>query len=106
MGSKVRLLTHVVMKESAAFIAGHHNKCLTKESTLLVLKRPKLPEGFQEKVFKYKLREEDCEVCVQLMKFLSLVGGEVIRSQHHRPSVSNWSEVYVLVGSMQLTFST
>ena len=36
----------------------------------------------------------------------SHVGGEVIRSQYHQPSVSNWSGFYVLVDSMQLTFST
>ena len=70
MGSKVRLLTHVVMKESAAFIAGRHNKCLTKESTLLVLKRPKLPEGFQGKIYKDKMREGGFRVCDQLMDIL------------------------------------
>lgn len=32
-----------------------------------------------------------------------MAGGEVIRSQHHQPSGSNWSGVYPLVGSMQLT---
>ena len=32
-----------------------------------------------------------------------MVGGEVIGSQNHQPSGSNWSGVYVLVGSRQLT---
>ena len=38
--------------------------------------------------------------------FFWLVGGEVIKSQHHQPSASNRSGVYVLVGSIQLTSST
>ena len=38
--------------------------------------------------------------------FLWLVGGEVSRGQHHQPSGSNWSGVYVLVGSIQLTSPT
>ena len=38
--------------------------------------------------------------------FFLLVGGEVTKSQHHQPSGSNWFGVYVLAGSMQLTFST
>ena len=35
-----------------------------------------------------------------------VAGGEVIRSQHHQPSGSNWSGVYGLAGSRQLTSST
>ena len=38
--------------------------------------------------------------------FLSLIGGDIIGSQFHQPSVSNWSGVYVLLGSIQLTSST
>ena len=38
--------------------------------------------------------------------FFWLVGGEVIGSRHHQPSGPNWSGVYVLVGSMQLTSPT
>ena len=38
--------------------------------------------------------------------FFWLVGGEVIGSQHHQPSGSNRSRVYVFVGSIQLTSST
>lgn len=33
-----------------------------------------------------------------------MLGGEVIRSQHNQLSGSDWSEVYMLVGS--ITFST
>ena len=35
-----------------------------------------------------------------------MAGGEVIGKQHHQPSGSNWSGVYVLVGSRQLTSPT
>ena len=35
-----------------------------------------------------------------------LVGGEVVRSQHHQPSGSNWSGVYMFVGIIRLTSST
>ena len=35
-----------------------------------------------------------------------VAGGEVIRSQHHQPSGSNWLGVYRLVSSMQLTSPT
>ena len=38
--------------------------------------------------------------------FFLLVSGEVVRSQHHQPSGSNWSGVYLLVGIIQLTSST
>ena len=35
-----------------------------------------------------------------------MVAGEIIRSPHHPPSGSNRSGVFVLVGSIQLTFPT
>ena len=38
--------------------------------------------------------------------FFWLVGGDSSGSQHHQPSGSNQSEVYLLVGSRQLTSST
>ena len=38
--------------------------------------------------------------------FFWLVGGEVSGSQHHQPSGSNQSGVYMLVGSIQLTSPT
>ena len=71
-----------------------------------MLKRPELPEGFQGKVFKDRVSEGVCAVCDQLVDILLLVGGEVIRNQHHQPSGSNRSGVYVLVGSIQFTSST
>ena len=53
------------MKESAAFIAGS-----TKNSRQLVLKRPELPNSFQEKVFIDRMREGAGGVCDQLMDIL------------------------------------
>ena len=38
--------------------------------------------------------------------FFWLVGGEVMRSQHHQPSGSNLSGISMLVGGIQLTFYT
>ena len=42
---------------------------------------------------------------ISLWVFFWLVSGEKIRSQHHQPSGSNMSGVYVLVGSIELTSS-
>ena len=43
---------------------------------------------------------------VSLWTFFQLVGGEVIGSQQHQRSSSNWPVGYVLVGSIWLTSST
>ena len=48
--------------------------------------------------------EEGCRVCDQLGEIL-LMGGEIIRSQHHQPSGSDWSGVYMLVDGIQLASS-
>ena len=40
------------------------------------------------------------EGVISLWTFFWLVGGEISRSQHHQPSGSNWSGVYMLVGSI------
>ena len=45
----------------------------SKESRQLVLKRPQLPDGFQGKVFKHRVREGGCGVCDQLVDIL-LIG--------------------------------
>ena len=50
----------------------------SKESKQLVLKRPKLPEGFQENVFKDRVRERAAGVCDQLADIL-LIGWLVVR---------------------------
>ena len=81
----------------------------SKESRQLVLKRPELPEGFQGKVFKDRVKERGCGVCVissWTWTFFWLVRGEVIEHQHHQPSGSSQSGVCMLVVSIQLTSST
>ena len=55
----------IIVKQSAAFIAGS-----TKNSRQLVLKMPELPNSFQEKVFKDRMREGVGGVCDQLMDIL------------------------------------
>ena len=45
----------------------------SKKSRQLVLKRLKLPEGSQGKVFKDRVKEEDCGVCDQLVDIV-LIG--------------------------------
>ena len=55
----------IIVKESAAFIAGS-----TKNSRQLVLKRLELPNNFQEKVFIDRTREGVGGVCDQLMDIL------------------------------------
>ena len=47
----------VVMKESAVFIAGHQ----ARNPGQLVLKTPKLPDGFQESIFKGQVREGESQ---------------------------------------------
>ena len=54
-----------MVKESAEFIAG-----AKQASRQLVLKRPKLPRGFQGKVSKDRVREEGCREYDQLMEVL------------------------------------
>ena len=49
---------------------GAYCRAQNKESRQLVLKRPELPDGFQGKVFKDKLREGSCGVHAQLMEIL------------------------------------
>ena len=87
-----------MVKESAAFIARP-----SREYGWLRLKRP---VGFQGKVFKDEVREKVLGCVISSWTFFRLVGGEVIGTQHHQPSGSNWSRVYVLVANMQLTSST
>ena len=70
--------------------------------------KTRTPHGFQGKVFKDRVRERVVGCGISLWTFFWLVGGKVIKvngSQHHQPSDSNQSEVYVLGGSIQLTFS-
>ena len=64
----------------------------------LVLKRPQLPSGFQGRIFKGSIWGEGCSS----RTLFWLVGGEVIRNQHHQSSGSKWSGVCILVGSVLL----
>ena len=50
-----------------------YRRAPSKESRQLVLKRPQLPEGFQRKVFKNRVREGVFGVCYQHMDIL-LIG--------------------------------
>ena len=92
----------VVVKEGAAFIAGHQARSPGK----LVLKRPWTPNGFQGKVFKDRVREGSCEVYDQLVD--SLLTGWWWGNRESTSSVfwSQGSDVFVLVGLIQLTFFT
>ena len=74
-----------------------------------MLKRPELPEGFQGRVFKGKMKERVVGCMISSCSILWLVEGEVtgcFGNLHHQSSGSNQSGVYVLVVSMQLTSST
>ena len=105
MSSKANLLQQIVVKESTVFFAGP-----SKEDGKLMFQRPKLPVGFQGRVFKGEVRERATGCLISSWTFFWLVGGEVTGwyfwSQHHQPSGSNWSGVSVLVVSMQLTPTT
>ena len=81
----------------------------SKDFRQLVLKRPKLPNGFRERILKTGWgREEGREVggVWSAGRHSSEVDGEVVGGQHHQPSGSKRTRVYTLVGSTQLTFST
>ena len=69
-----------------------------------MLKRAKFPDDFQEKTFEYRVRES--AVGSSSKAIFWLVGDDVIGSQLHQPSSSNWSMVYSLLVSMLLTSST
>ena len=69
MHSKANLLTLGCGEEKCSVYC----RAPSKESRQLVLKRPELPEGFQGKVFKNRMREGCCGVCDQLVDIL-LIG--------------------------------
>ena len=99
---KAKLLTPVVVKESEEFIAGHQARNPGK----LVLKRPWTPNGFQGKVFKDRVREGSCEVYDQLVD--SLLTGWWWGNRESTSSIfwPQGSDVFMLVGLIQLTFFT
>ena len=85
-----------VVKESAVFIAGSPGSwCLKGLNSSLA-------HGFQGKVFKDRVREGAWSARGHSSDW------SVVRSssQHHQPCGSDWSEIYVLMRSTQLTSST
>lgn len=79
----------------------------SKEPRQLVLQRSELPKGFQGKAFKGRLRERGVVgYVISWWSFLWLAGDQGIGSQHHQPSDSKRTGVYILVGNIQLTSST
>ena len=91
----------VAVKESIAFLARSN-----KDSRQLVLKRLELPGGFQGNVFKDRGRGRAARCMTSSWMFFWLVGGEVIRSQHHQPETFWFHGVYMFMDSLQLTSST
>ena len=77
-----------------------------KENGRRLLTRPKLPNGFQGKVFKDRVRERVVGYMISSHPILGSVGDEVIRNQQYQPSGSTQSGLCVFVVSMHLTFST
>ena len=68
-------------------------------------KSAELLEGFQRRVFR---QGEGGGLWGVISSWIvpRMVGGEIIRGQHHQPSGSNWFGVSMLMGSTQLTFPT
>ena len=60
---------------------------------------------FTKRYFKDSVREKVLGCVISSWPFFWLVGGKVIGSQHHQPSGSSQSGVYVLEDRMQLTSS-
>lgn len=69
---KTNLLTSVVVRK-----VQHYCRTPSRENGWLMLKRPKLPKGFQGRDFKGKLKERVAECLISSWIFFWLVGGEV-----------------------------
>ena len=73
----------------------------SRENGWLMLKRPKLPKGFQGRDFKGKLKERVAECLISSWIFFWLVGGEVtgwyLASYQHQPFGFDWSGFYLYV---------
>lgn len=82
----------------------------SKETRKIILKRPKFPDEFQQRIFKESVRERVMEYMTSSCIILRLVDGEVtgwdFRNLNYQFSSSNWSKVYILVVNIQLTSST
>ena len=90
-----------MVKESSVYCR-HQARCPEQ----LVLKRPECPKGFLEKVIKDRVREGSCGACAQLVDIL-LIGWWW--GNQESTSSTFWFqlvwEIYMLVGSKQLTSS-
>ena len=71
-----------------------------------MLKRPELLEGFQGKVFKDRVREGGCDQLADILPIGWWCGNGESTSSASRTFWFQPSEVYVLVGTIQLTSST
>ena len=86
MHSKANLLTLAGVKERKHSI---YCRAPSRVSGQLVFKRPKVPHGFQGRVFKDRVREGDFGVPDQLMAILLIGWWGGNWSQHHQLSYSN-----------------
>ena len=77
----------------------------SKKNRWLMLKRPNLKDGFQERVFKGKIRDEGYRVCDFLLADWWW-GKRVIFLESRSTCGSNQSGVYILVVSLQTPSST
>ena len=71
-----------------------YRRAPSKENGQLVLKRPKLPNGFQGRGFKYSVREGAAGCVISLYTILRLIG---IKVKFQAPSMLWFQPVYVLV---------
>ena len=94
---------HTVVKKSIRFTAGPR-----RENGQLTLKRPTLPDDFQERALKGNLWSEGCRGA--WLSSGRWVGGEAtgwcFRNLNHPPSGSNQSGAYELVVSLSSPSST
>ena len=81
-------------------------RCQARSPDSRCSKHSNSPMTFKEKFFRDRAREGVMKCVISSWIFFWMVGGEVTGNQHHRPSGSSWSGVYVLVGNIQLSSFT
>lgn len=75
-------------------------RCQERSPWQLVLKGPNTLMASRERFSKPRLRECVAGCVISSWTFFCMIGGEVMVSQHHQPSGSSWSGVYVLMGKV------